>query len=207
MSTLPAQFVSGGQSVFVVGNFFAAAVSAVVALFGTIFCGAGGRFASGTSKNTSKKLFGAIGGTSKCPIGPKFGWNTPNSCELMSPLAGSVGLLALSFVQCWWKRIVPFCGTQSTELSFGGFTPQSHAVEQMSIVLVWVPQVNVMLGQQLVPEGTGPAVSLMKPDHPTGTGFGAGVRSSLTSDMPKPGHRPETVHGIGEVQLLGRKWM
>jgi F0F1-type ATP synthase membrane subunit c/vacuolar-type H+-ATPase subunit K len=32
--------------------------------------GSGGSCAIGSSRNTSKKLFGAIGGTSKCPIGP-----------------------------------------------------------------------------------------------------------------------------------------
>ena len=46
---------------------------------------------------------------------------------------------------------------------------------------------------------------LIHPDQPTGIGFGAAEKSSLTSVAVNPGHSPAIVQGIGEVQLLGRK--
>jgi hypothetical protein len=97
----------------------------------------------------------------------------------MFPLTGSEELLPFEFVHCWWKWTVVPVTVQSTVLSVGGTGWwQLQAVEQMSIVLLLPWHVKVMLGQQLVPEGTpATAETQTQPVQPGGTGFGAGVRS------------------------------
>ena len=82
--------------------------------------------------------------------------------------------------------------------------------EDFALTMGMLPTVEALLmpKQQLAPRGTAAAVDMqIQPDQPTGTGFGAGVKSSLTSVEENPGQRPAIDHGIGVGQLLGRKWM
>ena len=201
MSTLPSQFVSGGQSVD-------ASRRRRGPPSGRIFCGSGGSCDSGTSKNTSKKLFGAIGGTSKCPIGPKFGRNTPNSCELMSPLAGSVGLVALCILPVLVEAddVAVRRPVDVWSASAGGHRSRRPSSRCRSCCSR--PQVNVTLEAAARARGHRSGRHL-DPSRPSGRHRVRRGREVLVDerDAESPGTGPMIVHGIGAGQLLGRKWM
>src|SRR5262245_26272873 len=119
----------------------------------------------------------------------------------MLPEAGSDDFVRLSLCQPRWNFTFDPTFTQSISASTGRTTAQSQAVEQMSTVLAPSSQTNVKPKQQLVPVGTPLVETQIQPVQPTGTGFGAGVKSSLTSAAENPGQTPCTVHGIGFGQL------
>jgi len=120
-----------------------------------------------------------IGGTSKLPIGPKLGRNTPNSCERITPAMAAVRVTALGFVHRMWKRMSGPTGAQSTTLSVGtggGTTTQSQAVEQMLIVAGGsFAHPNTTPKQHWLPEGTpGPADTRIHPLQPPAPGSAPG---------------------------------
>src|SRR5262245_55061767 len=125
----------------------------------------------------------------------------------MVPLIGALWA-EFSFSQRWWKRTIVPMVVQSTVVRTGGAGCHWQAVEQMSIVLEEPAHPKTIPKQQLAPVGTAPATETqIQPLQPTGSGFGAGVKSSFTMVALKPGQSPTTAHGIGAAQLLGRKWM
>src|SRR5205085_8689926 len=149
---------------------------------GICFSGGGARLSVGTSRKTSKKLDGCIGGTSNVPIFPKSGANTPNSWDLIVPLTGSDELSLLGLIQCMWKRVLLPTFFQSVEARTGRTRCQLHVRAQTSIVASSPPgtgpQMKLTLKQQVVPTGvdTG-ACTQIQPSQFDGSGFGAAVKS------------------------------
>src|SRR6185436_17074416 len=121
MSTLPAQLVSGGQDTLMV---LPPPKRAATGPFGVRFSGGGGSWASGTSKNTSKKLDGASGGTLNWPIEPKSCRKTPNSCEAIWPWIGGDGASSSVLVHRRWKRMFAVPATGSHSIVVGRSTPE-----------------------------------------------------------------------------------
>src|SRR5438093_3949939 len=72
---------------------------------------------------------------------------------------------------------------------------QTQVWAHTSITPGWPSQTKVTLKQHEVPGGTlAAAATLIHPVQFGGTGFGAGVKSSLSSVAVKPGHRPAIDH-------------
>ena len=132
--------------------------------------------------NTSKKLFGAIGGTLNCPIGPKSGANAPNGCEFMLPLTGSESPVVDGLSHRMWKRTSVPTSVQSRPESVGCGRAHWQTFVHTSIVAATPSHTKFTLKQQIVPTGVpGGAVTAIRPTQFSGTGFGAGVLSVLSS--------------------------
>jgi hypothetical protein len=113
----------------------------------------------------------------------------------------------VGFVQRWWKRTVLVSFVQSTTESTG-WGPQPHVVTHRSSVALTFWHVKTIGKQHVVGTGVpGAAVTLIHPVHPTGSGFGAGDLSSLTSVAVKPGHSGAgIVHVAGTAHATALMW-
>src|SRR5437773_5332242 len=107
----------------------------------------------------------------------------------MWPFTGSESPPLSGFVQCWWKRTVLPVLLQSTTASTGLRGPQLQVVAHTSM-MPGAPLHRKRTAKQHVVGIGVPATADTQtmPTHPGGTGFGAGVRSVLTSVALKPGH-------------------
>src|SRR6266850_32923 len=74
-------------------------------------------------------------------------------------------------------------------------TGHRQASAHTSITPGMPSQVKVTVKQQDAPSATpAAAATLIQPVQPGGTGFGAGVKSSLSSAALQPGHSPANAH-------------